>query len=188
MASGPSSVRKGEKKRRERRKAHVLLVFREPCCSTMEYLQTDMAVKGWELLKRQPTTGREKDLNHQITWMLCKENDPGKGTLTLADGGPWHLPGLWFVSSQLHARNTPLLSWAFCFLPNYFQFVPSNVDSLLIFTLGVFSFLCCFVPEAWFSHPHSAALLISLRPNWCFIWDFCLWSSSDRLQDEVRGT
>lgn len=43
--------------------------------------------------------------------------------------GGWHwlmadpdmldlLPLLWLVSSQLHARNTPQLSWAFCFLPN----------------------------------------------------------------------
>lgn len=61
--------------------------------------------------------------------------------------------------------NTPLLSCAFCFLPNYSQFVPSNAVSLLIFTLEVFSFLCCFVPEALFSHPHSATLLISLRAN-----------------------
>lgn len=74
-----------------------------------------------------------------------------------------HLPLLWFVSSQLHARNKPLLSRTFCFLPNYFQFVPSNVVSLLIFTLEVFSSLCCFVPEALFSHPCSAALSVSER-------------------------
>lgn len=147
-----------KRKKRKKRKAHIFLVPREHCCSRMIYFQTAVELKCSPLLNRQLTTGREKGLNQKS--VICKENDSDKVRLILAKclflmGEPWcvrsaagfvhHIWSVWFISSQLHCRNRPLLSWSF-WLPNYFQFVPYSGISLLIFTLGAFSLLCFFVP------------------------------------------